>query len=204
MVRLFLASIACVVLDRFVELLSLPPEDLTVAFVASAADVYEDSSFVHDDRSALESSGFRVVDVPITGKSYQEVEEALAHVSVIFVAGGNTFYLLEKARASGFDRITKRLAQNGVWYVGSSAGSVLAGRTIEPVAGIDEPHHATLESFEGLCLTQSVIIPHCDRKQYEEEMNRIRNVYRNEDLIMLTDQQALVVNGQEQYLVQHR
>jgi len=142
MKRLFLASVASNVLTQFVELLDCPPSELTVAFIPTAADLYLDRSFMISYRNKLEELGFKVLDMNIAGQSKESLQEQLKDVDIIFVAGGNTFYLLEKVLASGFDEIVKDHIALGKWYVGSSAGSCLAGASIEPLKLFDNPAQA--------------------------------------------------------------
>ena len=200
MKKLFLTSVACNVLDKFVELLDCPPSDLTVAFIPTAADVYEDKSFVDDDRNKLSELGFKILDINIAGKSEEILQEQLKDVDIIFVAGGNTFYLLGKTIASGFDKIAKKLVENGKYYIGSSAGSVLAGLTIEPVKLLDEPSKAqNLKSFEGLKLIDKIVLPHYGNEKYQDKMNKILTDYADvkDKIIKLTDNQAAVINDGE-------
>jgi dipeptidase E len=200
MKKLFLTSVACNVLDGFVKLLDCPPSDLTVAFIQTAADVYENKSFVDDDRNKLSELGFKILDINITGKTEEILQEQLKDIDVIFSAGGNTFYLLEKVLASGFDKIAKKLVENGKYYIGSSAGSVLAGPTIEPVKLLDDPTKAqNLKSFEGLKLIDKIILPHYGNEKYQDKMNQILTDYADvkDKIIKLTDNQAAVVNDGE-------
>jgi len=198
MKKLFLTSVAYKVLDKFVELLDCPPSKLTVAFIPTAADVYENKSFVDDDRNKLLELGFKILDVNINGKTKEILQEQLKDVDIIFVAGGNTFYLLEKTIASGFDKIVKNLVENGKYYIGSSAGSVLAGLTIEPVKLLEDSSKApNLKSFDGLKLIDKIILPHYGNKKYQEKMNRILNEHLDiqEKIIKLTDNQAIIATG---------
>lgn len=196
MKKLFLTSVACNVLDKFVELLDCPPSDLTVAFIPTAADVYENKSFVDDDRNKLSELGFKILDININGKSEEILQEQLREVDIIFVAGGNTFYLLEKTLASGFDKVVKKLVENGKYYIGSSAGSVLAGLTIEPVKLLDDPSKApNLKSFDGLKLIDKIILPHYGNEKYQKKMNQILSDYSDiqDKIIKLMDNQAAVI-----------
>lgn len=200
MKKLFLASIACNVLDKFVELLDRPPSELTVAFIPTAAEVYENKSFVEDDRKKLLELGFKILEINIMGKVEKILQEQLKDVDVIFVAGGNTFYLLEKALASGFDTIVKKHVKRGKYYIGSSAGSVLAGLTIELVKSLDDPKKAPhLKSFDGLKLIDKIILPHCGNEKYQQKLNQIFSEYSNlqEKIIKLTDKQAVVIEGRK-------
>ena len=200
MKKLFLASIACNVLDKFVERLDCPPSDLTVAFIPTAADVYENKFFVDNDRNKLSELGFKIIDINIAGKTKKILQEQMKDVDIIFVAGGNTFYLLEKALASGFNKIVKQLVENGKYYIGSSAGSVLAGLSIEPVKTLDDPSKAhNLQSFDGLRLIDKIILPHYGNEKYRDKMERIVKGYSNvkDKIIKLTDNQAIVINNGE-------
>lgn len=200
MKKLFLTSVACNVLDKFVELLDCPPSELTVAVIPTAADVYENKSFVDDDRNKLSELGFKILDINIAGKTEEILQEQTKDVDIIFVAGGNTFYLLEKTLASGFDKIVKQLIENGKYYIGSSAGSVLAGLTIEPVKLLDDPSKALdLKSFDGLKLIDKIILPHYDNEKYQDKMNQILTDYVDvkDKIIKLGDNQAAVINNGE-------
>ncbi len=200
MKRLFLTSVACNILDKFVELLDCSPSDLTVAFIPTAADVYEDKSFVDNDKSKLLELGFKILEINITGKNEEILEEQLKNIDIIFVAGGNTFYLLEKTLDSGFDKIVKKFVENGKYYIGSSAGSVLVGLSIELVRLLDNPNKAqNLKSFDGLKLIDKMILPHYGNEKYQDKMDQILSDYANvqNKIIKLTDNQAAIIHNQE-------
>jgi len=130
MKKLFLASVVANTIEKFIEILLKSPDKLKVAFIPTAADPYKDKWFIEEDRNKLKEKGFNVKDVDIKGKTEQELLQELKDTDIIFVAGGNTFYLLEKARESGFERIEKEFVEKGVIYVGSSAGATLVGLKI--------------------------------------------------------------------------
>ena len=91
--KLLLTSVFTKTADQLSEILSAPPKELTVAFVPTAADIYDDKWFVGADRAKLVEMGFNVFDLSLKGKTMEAVEEALDKTDIIFVAGGNTFYL---------------------------------------------------------------------------------------------------------------
>jgi len=198
MKKLFLASIVSNTIEKLIEILPGSSDKLAVAFIPTAADPYEDKWFVDEDRDKLKEKGFNVKDVDIKGKTEQELLEELKDVDIIFVAGGNTFYLLEKSRESGFDKIVKELIQKGVIYVGSSAGATLAGPDIEPIKTLDDPSKApSLKSFNGLNLVDFIILPHFEEKNRKEYGEIIReNSEKGYKLIILTDNQAVVVEDE--------
>lgn len=202
MKKLFLASIVSNIIEELLEILPKPANELTVAFIPTAADPYKDKWFVEDDRNKLKEKSFNLKDVDIKGKAKQELEDDLKDIDIIFVAGGNTFYLLEKARESGFDEIVKELVQKGVIYVGSSAGATFVCPTIEPVKTLDDPSKApSLKSFEGLNLVDFVVLPHLGRENKEKYEKIMREYEGRYKIIPLTDNQAVVVEGSEYQIV---
>jgi dipeptidase E len=198
MKKLFLTSTAYKVLDKFMELIDYPSSTITVGFIPTAADVYEDKYFVDNDRNKLVELGFKLLDINIAGKTEKILEEELKGVDILFIAGGNVFYLLEKTLLSGFDNIIRKHVENGKWYVGSSAGSVLVGPSIEPINLLDDPRHApNLTTFDGLKLIDKIILPHYGKEKYQDKMNKILKEYSylQDKIITLTDDQALMVDG---------
>jgi len=128
----------------------------------------------------------------------------LFFVPIIFVAGGNVFYLLEKAKESGFDKVAVELVEKGVIYVGSSAGAALAGPDIEPIKELDDPLEAqNLKSTRSLNLVDFVVIPHYRSERFNEGVEKIlknSKEYKYK-LIPITDQQAVVVKGNKYNIV---
>lgn len=201
MKRLFLASIFAESANKFVDSFGDSLKG-TVAFIPTAADPYPDKWFVDVDRKAFEEKGFIIQDVDLNNKDKDTLRKELADVEVIFVAGGNTFYLLEKVRESGFDEVLKEFVDKGVIYVGSSAGAALVGPDIAPVAPIDDPSKAKLDSTKGVGLVDFVVLPHYGNEKYKPKYEEIEKKFSGKyDLIKITDQEAVVVEGENHKVV---
>ena len=157
MKKLFLTSIN---IDQLPKFTGKNPRGLKVAFIQTAADPYEDKWFVEADRKKLIELGFVLVDLDLKDKTQDELQSILSKVDIIYVTGGNSFYLLEKMRESGFDKILPALLEQGIIYAGSSAGAVIVGSSLEPIKSLDDPSKApNLKSYDGLGLVDFVIIP---------------------------------------------
>src|SRR5882762_6760739 len=84
-------------------------------------------------------------------------EKAVARSQALFVGGGNTFRLLKAFYAFELVHAVRRQVEEGVLYIGSSAGSILAGPTIKTTKDmpiVDPP------SFDALNLVPFQISPH--------------------------------------------
>jgi len=57
--------------------------------------------------------GFQVEDIDLENKKESELKEILKDKDIIYVQGGNTFYLLKYIKESGFDKLVKQLIQKG-------------------------------------------------------------------------------------------
>ncbi|HSW88272.1 MAG TPA: Type 1 glutamine amidotransferase-like domain-containing protein [Candidatus Saccharimonadales bacterium] len=205
MKKLFLASFAYKTLDKIKPLLTDKPQNLTVAFIPTAADPYENKNFVNIDRDKLVELGFRVIDIDIKNKTEKDLWELLKNVDLIAVAGGNTYYLLYHAQKSGFIALAKKLINQGVIYVGSSAGSILACSTID-TARLFDPSSIVpeLQSYEGMGLVDFLIIPHFDKQRYVERLQKTIEEWSKKKyhLFPLTDQQAIVVQEDNYSMVE--
>ena len=164
-------------------------------FISTASEGEKgDLSWVDEDRKSLEHSGLLVEQYSVTGKNQGDIAEKLKTVGSICVGGGNTYYLLYQARKSGFDRVIKEFVKNGLVYIGASAGSLLAGPTIE--TSLDDPSvHPEMTDYTGLGLTDICVRPHWGsrefQKRYQQEMDRLYSL--NQPMILLTDNQYLHV-----------
>jgi dipeptidase E len=84
-------------------------------------------------------------------------EKAVAEADAIFIGGGNTFRLLKALQDLGFIEQIRRRIRQGAPYIGSSAGSNVAGPTIKTTKDmpIVQPR-----SFDSLGLVPFQISPH--------------------------------------------
>lgn len=200
MKKLFLTSQFHKVANELLPILNKPASETTVAFIPTAADVYDEKPWMYADRDKLVEMGMQVFDLSLKGKTKQEIEEALSKADVIFVSGGNTFYLLNEARKSNFLDVAKQAVESGAVYVGSSAGSYLTCPTIE-VANWEHQdlNIVGLTDLNALCLVPFLLSVHY-KPEYKdsllEGMTKTKLPVR-----ILTDDQAIVVLDSDYKLV---
>ena len=110
---IYLTSTAAKTINRLVPFLPKPAAETRVAFIPTASDIYDPHPWVEDDRTALIRLGFRVEDVDLKTCHGEVLRKRLSESDIIFVAGGNTSYLLEQAQLSGFIDIVRKLVRAG-------------------------------------------------------------------------------------------
>jgi dipeptidase E len=147
------------------------------------------------DRDKLIDMGFQVVDYDIKNKTLFAFQSDLSKFDGIFMAGGNTFYLLQVFRDTGFDFFIKDFISSGKIYLGASAGSCIMSPTISHLASLDHAEQfPDLTDYTALGLVNELIVPHGGRDKYKERHAKIKADWGDKTLF-LRDDQALVVNS---------
>lgn len=197
MQKIFLTSSFSQVADKLPFGLIDRAKDLKVAFIPTAGDRYQEKPWMDADRDKLKKVGFSVVDVDLKNKSEAQLRDELKDKDIIFVAGGDTCYLLDETKKSGFDKIVVDLVNKGIVYIGSSAGSILAGPSVEPFLIDEEYKSATLTSFNALNLVNFIILPHYNKEKYNERNDAMVKEFKKKfKFITITDSQAVIYDGE--------
>lgn len=200
---IILTSFAADVMDKVIDYLPKPPKDLSILFIPTAANPYKEKDWMSVDRKKLVDLGFIVTNFNLKGKNEDKVRNAVANTDIVFVSGGNAFYLLKYVRKSGFDRVVKDLINKNLIYIGSSAGSVILGPNIEPMKYLDDSSYITKSTEnKGLGIIEYVILPHFDNKKYDSYYKKLIKEYKDKyDLKPLNDNQAIIINNKGSKLI---
>lgn len=183
--------------EAFLGILGKNPEGLRVFFISTASygeHPEGEAEYVKKDKQRLLELGFRVVeDVDLRNENEQSLRVKLENFDIIFVEGGNTFYLLKYIRESGFDKVLKEFLNKGGVYLGVSAGSYVAGPDISPAnwKHADDQNIVGLKDLRGLELVDFYISPH-----YVPEHETILDENKHKvsrPIYALTDKQAILV-----------
>lgn len=198
MKKLFLSSAGIVPETQkdFLDLIGRDPKGLMVAFIPTAAYPELDKSYVRSAVNQIESLGMIVRQVDIVGEDQDSLYQVLKDVDIIWVNGGNTFFLLDQIRKSGFDRIIDKLIDDGKIYVGLSAGSYVACPTNEAAKWkhIDDIEVVKLKNLKALNLVDFLIIAHYEEKFKQAVLDGAKTT--KYPVVALTDKQAIVVQNE--------
>ncbi|NCB20351.1 MAG: hypothetical protein EOM88_00290 [Clostridia bacterium] len=153
------------VAERFKKVILKKDSDTTSFLVISVQDNESDAFYLQKTKDELAKIGVTDIDV-------FELREAKFNTDreydVIYVCGGNTFVYLDRIKKTGLDQfIVNSVRSSRSIYVGVSAGSIIAGPSIE-IAGWGsqgDSNDVGLRNLEGLNLTNMIIYPH-----YTEEL----------------------------------
>jgi len=192
--------------NEIMRLLQKPAYDITVAFITTAAKPEENLDYVKRDWDIMrDEMGFNVEEIDIDNKKESEVMKLLEFKDIIFVEGGNTFYLLNSMRKCNFGKIIKKLMKWGKVYIGASAGSIVAGRTIKTASWLEAEYGnenlVKLKNLKGLNLVPFDIFVHYEPKNAEIIKKNIPWKWQRRRLKIITDDQAILVQGREAMII---
>ena len=114
-------------------------------------------------------------------------------IDIIYVCGGNTFELKHYLKKSGFEKNIYSYLNKGVTYIGASAGSHIATKSIKHVLEFDE-NTINEKDMSGLNLYDGILICHYDsnRREYYNKL-----IAENEKVETLTDDEIMYLNDNE-------
>lgn len=183
------------VADEVVKILPSQPREMKLAHITTAANVAPDTDYVTRDKQAMNELGFQVSNIDIAGKNETELSSELESFDIIYVQGGNGFYLLKQVWDSGFDKVISSHLDKGGWYIGVSAGTYIACPSIEMHTwkrNVDNMYG--LSDLRALNLVPFLISVHYNRDKYRELLaDKIPTAHY--PVRILTDEQFFLVQG---------
>lgn len=126
----------------------------TITFIPYARP----SGIAHDDYTAIVRSAFAKINKEVIGlHSYENAKIGLEKAEALFVGGGNSFVLVNQLYTLGLMEPLKKKVIDGIPYLGTSAGSNIAGPSIKTSNDMPIVHPP---SFDTLGLVDFNINPH--------------------------------------------
>lgn len=180
--------------EKFLELVHKSPSEIKVIFIPTASRTEEELKYVTMAREEIIRIGVKKEHIKTLDLDHKITYKEVKDYDAIYVCGGNTFYLLQKVRETGFDAVINQFVEDGKLYVGVSAGSIIACPLIEIALPFDE-NDAGITDFTGLNLVHIVITPH-----YTHKEKKIIDEYGKKiqyTIVPLTDNQALLIMDKE-------
>ncbi len=161
MKTLFLASYFAQTASLLPRFLDEPLDGKQVAFIPTASIPEKTKFFVDGDRKALEKLGLLVETLEISTASPDRISKTLEESDLVFVTGGNSFFLLQEMRRTKAGDAILEMIKDGKPYIGSSAGSILLAPDIRYIARMDSPKKAPeLKDSAGLGAIDFYPLPH--------------------------------------------
>ena len=167
-------------------------ESKKILFIPTATNVDEYKKYIHLTQKAFEDFGYEVENF-----SEKTAKEKLSEAKIVFISGGNTFYLLQELKRKNLTSYLKERIENGLLYIGESAGSVIAAPDIEYASIVDDKTLATeLDDYTGLNLVDFYIVPHFEEEPFVESSRNTVELYKDKlDLKLINNKEAILVEN---------
>ena len=196
--------------DSFQELLQKPASEYSVAFDTTAAYGDEDNpQWFGKFRDQLYEQGItNIEDLDLRNINQKELKKLLSTKDMLFINGGNTFFLLHWMRKCGFAEVLEKFLSEDKLYVGVSAGGIVVTQNIA-IAGVEpgDANNVKMQDFTGLDIVDFEFSPHVpDMVSYEslEKYSKTtpRKIYSVDDYaaVLVQDNKISIV-GDGKYKV---
>lgn len=163
--------------------------DNKTACVIDSGRTKEEQFYIDESLKELSDLGIKVTELNIAkNDSFPNLPE----FDIYYVCGGNTFYILDRMRKTGIDKVLIDAVKNGKFYLGVSAGSIIPGPDIE-ISGwgaAGDSNDINLQDLAGFALVPYLITPHYT-EQEKADVEAFKEKRKGEPVIELTDDQAI-------------
>ena len=172
-------------------------ESKKILFIPTATNVDEYKKYIHLTQKVFEDFGYEVENFDVSIFSEEIAKEKLSEAKTVFISGGNTFYLLQELKRKNLTSYLKERIENGLLYIGESAGSVIAAPNIEYASIVDDKTLATeLDDYTGLNLVDFYIVPHFEEEPFVESSRNTVELYKDKlDLKLINNKEAILVEN---------
>ena len=163
-----------------------------IAFIPTAANAEPGNKDWHISQfNNLLKSGYDWIDIVDPTSPDINWKERLKETDIIFISGGNTYYLLDQIRKTGFDEWIRENLEKKV-LVGVSAGSIIFTPSID-IAEVDngDENIPGIKDTAGLNIVPFELSPHTP-EAVSKEANQNYASSINNPLIAYDDNSAVL------------
>jgi dipeptidase E len=170
-----------------------PLDQVKIAWVTTAKKGATSSEYMEKHYKQMDAMPFEYEEIDIEGKDQDELRKLFSDKDVVYMHGGNTFYLMRAIKDSGFQEVIEELIGNGVLYAGTSAGAYVACPSLEMCLWKDTTKYFPFQDqdLEGMGLVPFIVSVHYEKEHKETTDDGVAKT----DLktYVLTDDQALII-----------
>ena len=160
--------------------------------------------YIDEAKHLFQSLGFSIDILDIVNSSEEVIKEKIKQTPYLYISGGNTFYLLQELKRKHLLPSIKSQIDEGMIYIGESAGAMITTLDIEYAQIMDDKNLANdLNDYSALNLIDFAIVPHYGEFPFEETTIEIVQAYQYKlKLLPITNSQAIIVN-EDDYVVKN-
>lgn len=204
MEKVFLASYFAGVTAQFQDFIkSKAITDREIVFIPTAGNVEDYTDYIDEGRAALAAMGYQVDELDVASESQAAAIAKIKAAQIIYISGGNTFYLLQELKRKQLLPVINEKINAGVPYIGESAGAIIMAPNIEYNSLMDDTSVAPdLTDYSALAQTDFYTLPHFEEEPFVEADEKIIATYQNQiNLVPINNSQAIISDGETYQIV---
>ena len=170
-----------------------------IVFIPTAGNVEPYTGYIDEGVEMLKSLGYELEIIDISKYDEDYLKNKLSKTECICISGGNTFYLLQELKKKNLIGLLYERIKEGLFYIGESAGAIIACPDISYNQIMDDKTVATeLTDYSGMNLVDYYVLPHNGEFPFVETTAQTIKVYGEKiNLVPLNNSQAVVVEGKK-------
>lgn len=191
--------------EKMSKMVGKKPAEMTVVYLTTAANVYDkyDADWLWDTYDQLKKHFAYVEEFDVeehAQKQQQFFKDYFQDKDLIFISGGNVFYLNYWMKKTGAEEALENLVtDDDVVYAGASAGAVYPMHDIEIFKLIDDPTEAPELVNRGMGIVDFAVLPHWGEEKFMDALKKIKKHYTKKtvETYELYNDEALIVEDDE-------
>ena len=197
MIEMFLCSYFAGAATLFEDFAEQNIRTKEVLFIPTAANVEEYRDYVDEAKEAFAKMGFTLEILDVSKASEAEAKAKIGAAQVLYVSGGNTFYLFRELKKKDLvTLIADRVRSGELVYVGESAGAMIAAPSVEYAVMMDDAGDYEAAAQTGLDLVKFYPVVHYGEEPFVQSTAKILKAYGGKlKLVPINNAEAIAVHG---------
>ncbi len=199
MKQLFLCSYFAGVKKLFSDYAKEKNLENKVLFIPTAGNQEDYTAYIDEAQQTFRDLGFEIEVLDIASCDREIAQAKIFQSKILYVSGGNTFYLLQELKKKQLPSLIKEQIRDGLVYVGESAGAIITAKDIDYNKLMDDKTVATeLYDTAGLDEVDFYILPHYGEEPFADSSKKTFEMYKKQlELLPLHNHQAIIVNDEQ-------
>ena len=199
MKQLFLCSYFAGVKKLFSDYAKEKNLEKKVLFIPTAGNKEDYTAYIDEAQQTFRDLGFEIEVLDIASCDRETAQAKIFQSKILYVSGGNTFYLLQELKKKQLPSLIKEQIRDGLVYVGESAGAIITAKDIDYNKLMDDKTVATeLYDTAGLDEVDFYILPHYGEEPFADSSKKTFEMYKKQlELLPLHNHQAIIVNDEQ-------
>lgn len=168
-------------IDAYILSLKRTQSPIKIGFIGTASN--DAAGYIEKFYTAFQAEA--ATHFPIAAFTKDSIQQEINALDIIYVGGGNTTYMLDIWRQTGFDHVLKNAYEHGVILAGISAGAMCWFEKC--LVEVNGQH----QLIEGLGLLKGILCPHYNDETYATPFEQFVTNYKLAPIYRFHDEDNL-------------